>query len=274
MTAGTYIIECSANHAKYVGSSIDCERRLKIHLRSLRMGRHHNTHLQNAFASYGESAFSWSVSACHKEQRVEIEYALIEELLRAGFLLFNEIRSPNGEVLQFGELSRKRMSRSGRQNWALNRDKMLAALHGPEASEKRKAALAGRVSTLPREHFVNAAHRVWELHREMLRAQASVISKRNWANPEYAKKMSDHRLAMWETQEHREKVAATFERNGSRAKHAVVVSDLWKDPEYREKNLAARKASGSYAKMIETRKKNLLLRQSAAKTADAEVTPL
>lgn len=59
MGAGIYAIVNALNGKKYVGSSLDMSRRWCQHKNDLRVGRHINTHLQRAWNSYGESAFSF-----------------------------------------------------------------------------------------------------------------------------------------------------------------------------------------------------------------------
>lgn len=52
--AGVYQIFNSKTNKRYIGSSIDVQRRLKEHLRNLKANRHCNQHLQNAWNRYRE----------------------------------------------------------------------------------------------------------------------------------------------------------------------------------------------------------------------------
>ena len=61
MSGGVYQITNRLNGNRYVGSTVDLQRRQGQHLRTLRRGRHRNEHLQRAFNRYGEAAFSFSV---------------------------------------------------------------------------------------------------------------------------------------------------------------------------------------------------------------------
>lgn len=47
--SGVYQIYNTETNKRYIGSSIDVERRLKEHLRNLKANRHCNQHLQNAW---------------------------------------------------------------------------------------------------------------------------------------------------------------------------------------------------------------------------------
>lgn len=50
--SGVYQIYNTETNKRYIGSSIDVQRRLKEHLRNLKANRHCNQHLQNAWNGY------------------------------------------------------------------------------------------------------------------------------------------------------------------------------------------------------------------------------
>lgn len=58
---GVYGILNSLNGKWYVGQSVNLQTRKWAHLTKLRQGRHRNSHLQDAFAKYGESAFRFQI---------------------------------------------------------------------------------------------------------------------------------------------------------------------------------------------------------------------
>lgn len=58
---GVYMIRNVYNKRTYVGSSIQIRERWRQHRRRLRAGDHHSRALQNAWNSYGESAFEFFV---------------------------------------------------------------------------------------------------------------------------------------------------------------------------------------------------------------------
>lgn len=60
MTSGVYIIRNNINNKAYVGSSVNIDNRLKVHLVDLLQQKHHNVHLQRAFTKYGEDAFTFT----------------------------------------------------------------------------------------------------------------------------------------------------------------------------------------------------------------------
>ena len=57
MARGIYKIINVVNNKFYVGSAVDFARRKRSHWNTLRKGKHHNKHLQAAWAKYGEDAF-------------------------------------------------------------------------------------------------------------------------------------------------------------------------------------------------------------------------
>lgn len=52
--SGIYQIYNPINNKRYIGSSINVERRLKEHLRNLKNNKHSNVYLQNAYNKYGD----------------------------------------------------------------------------------------------------------------------------------------------------------------------------------------------------------------------------
>ena len=54
---GLYAIVHVPSHRAYIGSSVNIKRRLKEHMSALRHGKHHCSHLQNAWSKYGEFEF-------------------------------------------------------------------------------------------------------------------------------------------------------------------------------------------------------------------------
>lgn len=61
-TPGIYIIRNKINSMLYIGSSVDCDRRLKQHFSNLLENKHINKHLQNAYNKYGREHFTSEVT--------------------------------------------------------------------------------------------------------------------------------------------------------------------------------------------------------------------
>lgn len=75
MKTGVYRIKCVANDYFYVGSAVDCAKRVREHLRSLKNGTHHNVFLQRVFNKYGSGAFNIRV----KETKDQISARRLEQ---------------------------------------------------------------------------------------------------------------------------------------------------------------------------------------------------
>jgi group I intron endonuclease len=61
LKSGVYKIENGVNGKVYVGSAVNIKTRWYRHRRHLRLGTHHNPHLQNAWNKYGSDVFVMSV---------------------------------------------------------------------------------------------------------------------------------------------------------------------------------------------------------------------
>jgi hypothetical protein len=59
--SGIYQIQNIITSKVYIGSSVNIRGRWNQHLHTLRKGRHHSRHLQNAWDKYGEKSFIFSV---------------------------------------------------------------------------------------------------------------------------------------------------------------------------------------------------------------------
>ena len=75
---GIYAIICNGKY--YIGQSIDIKHRWRKHKEELKMGIHHNTHLQNAYNKYGEVKFEVLLE-CEKGKLDEYEQYYIFELM-------------------------------------------------------------------------------------------------------------------------------------------------------------------------------------------------
>lgn len=77
---GIYLIEHISGNC-YIGSSVDLSKRWSQHRRELRQGIHGNSHLQNAWAKYGEEAFVFSVlEHCEREMLLIREQEYLDEI--------------------------------------------------------------------------------------------------------------------------------------------------------------------------------------------------
>ena len=61
MAIGIYVIRNTSNGKRYIGQSIDIQRRFREHKSKLKLGKHGNKHLQAAWNKYGGSSFDFSI---------------------------------------------------------------------------------------------------------------------------------------------------------------------------------------------------------------------
>lgn len=74
MTCGIYALINAVNGKRYVGQSINIERRWRGHVNELRSGRHNNSHLTNAWRTYGEAAFTIQIlQECQENKTIMAE---------------------------------------------------------------------------------------------------------------------------------------------------------------------------------------------------------
>lgn len=90
---GIYCIENKIDHKKYIGQSVDIQKRWRHHKTTLRNGTHINTHLQRAWKKYGEENFLFYV----------VEEVGVEDLDRREIELIKELGTfKNGYNLTSG----------------------------------------------------------------------------------------------------------------------------------------------------------------------------
>lgn len=76
--AGVYQIYNEETGKRYIGSSIDVERRLKEHKRNLKAYRHSNQHLQNAWNKYKECLVFEALEYCEPDECLNLEQQYID----------------------------------------------------------------------------------------------------------------------------------------------------------------------------------------------------
>jgi len=76
---GIYEIKNKINGKKYIGSSIDLEKRIYHHKNVLKNNKHKNSHLQYAWNKYGEENFEFNILEYCDDKILELEQKYIDE---------------------------------------------------------------------------------------------------------------------------------------------------------------------------------------------------
>lgn len=71
MTCGIYCIRNKINNNKYIGQSVNIEKRFETHKYFLNKNSHHNQHLQRAWNKYGKHNFEFSILKRCKHQYLD-----------------------------------------------------------------------------------------------------------------------------------------------------------------------------------------------------------
>lgn len=78
---GIYQIHNLINNKIYIGSSTDVKQRLRWHKSKLRLNKHNNIHLQNAYNKYGDKNFIFKpIIVCNEDMLIWYEQRFIDQL--------------------------------------------------------------------------------------------------------------------------------------------------------------------------------------------------
>lgn len=204
-----YMIECKGNGKKYIGSSINVDRRLIDHKNELKRGVHKNEYLQSSWKKYGEESFCFLIV---EEVVGEYDKTLLENCedhwidhynsIEAGFNMMTarhnipsqEIKDKISKTLTGKKLSKAHRTaisdgHKGNTLSSETRSKISESKKGTKFSEEHKKKLSAwqKGRTLPEEHIAKIAKgnlgkvRTDE-HKENYR-----LSKLGKNNPQYGK---------------------------------------------------------------------------------------
>lgn len=99
--SGIYKIICLKNNKVYIGSSVNLRKRKISHLHELRLNKHSNKRLQNAYNKYGEESFCFEkVLECSPEELLFFEEQMIKQYdsFKQGF---NLVEKPTQNMLGY-----------------------------------------------------------------------------------------------------------------------------------------------------------------------------
>jgi len=184
--SGIYCIENLKNGKKYIGQSVDLEKRKYEHFSSLKGNYHSNTHLQNSYNKYGKKNFKFRILLyCEPFELTRYEQFFVDYYTPE--LLYNvRLECVDSNLgMKHTEEARKRMSEAKHGKNHPNYGKrgkdapMYGKHHSEETKEKISNALSGENSPMYRKY----------LSKETKRKMS--IAQRGENNPMYGKHRSE-----------------------------------------------------------------------------------
>lgn len=187
MKSGVYQIFNPYNNKRYIGSSINVEKRFKQHKSSLRGNRHHNKHLQNAWNKYKDILIFEPLEYCEPEYLLELEQYYIDFYnsadRRFGYNI-DAIADHAKPGFKLSEETKEKMRKKakGRKMTPEQIEKMRMAQTGkpkPAQSETMKRKYANGEATFPRYSEVSKEkQKEWSKHS----SEANVRRYSDYAN--------------------------------------------------------------------------------------------
>jgi len=253
-TSGIYLILCTANGRRYVGSASSFRNRWKSHKRDLKKGKHGNPHLQNTYNKYGLSAFVFSIlEICSKDKLIEREQFWLD-LIKPEFNVAKFASSPglgripteeskqkssekNKKYWEFisddererrgqlaahphSETTKETLRQRTLQAYAEGRLSKKRAPHSPETKKKIKAARARQAAQQKAETARKRA--AWEVGR----AEREAIRREKVRQANIGKKVSEKTKSKL-----RAAARAQWRDPAYRARHQAAVQTVMQDPE-------------------------------------------
>lgn len=197
---GVYEIRNTVNGKKYVGSSIDIEKRWREHRHHLNKGAHGNSHLQAAWDKYGSKVFAFRVieQVDDIQSLVQREQWWLDNVRASGAQTYNVgdcVDCPTRGI-QFNAERKAELSIRTKQLW-----------EDPDYRTKTTAAHIGRVVSEETRRKMSEAHTGQKPTAQAIEASRRAIEHK-WRNDEeYCKKMSRLMAERWQDPEFRANMA-------------------------------------------------------------------
>lgn len=231
MTAvsGVYAIARTNGKGLYIGSSVNIRNRFRKHKTMLRINRHINPHLQNAWNKYGEDCFTFTLlMECSPDQCIEFEQKMIT-LWDPDYNICSMARSVLG------------ITRSAR-----TRAKISAANKGRKHSKETRAKIS-KIKTNPSNELrakLSAAQKRRKPPSDVTRARISAAGKGHKCSDETRAKIGAANALRWANLDSK-----------TRAKHIAGKTGLKRSDQAKANMSAAQKGRPGYTPSDEIRAK-------------------
>jgi group I intron endonuclease len=184
MKSGVYQISFEQSDKKYIGSTMNLNRRRIRHLASLRHGAHGSTSLQKAFNEYGEKSFDFKVLLLCDPINCSLFEQRIVDAMRPE-QLYNIRRQVNSNFgIKFSDEVKEKVRRAstGRKMSGEARRKISKARIGMRYSEEtlRRMSEAKRKMTEDTKEKIRQARKK-QIFTEETRHKLSLTSKKAWS---------------------------------------------------------------------------------------------
>lgn len=265
MVSGIYLITCTENQRRYVGSAQNIVNRWKDHRLDLIRGRHHNRHLQRSWNKYGEAAFEWAILEVIDESITLLarEQFWIDTL-HPEFNISPFANRPTNKGYRMSDDARARIAESNRRVWAEMTEEQRKA-RGVSAthphSEETKLTLRRRT----REAYASGKlSRVRVPHSDDTKGKIRIARARQ-AEQQIAE--TARKRAIWELgreeREHARRAKVAAANTGrqlseeTKEKLRLAATLQMNDPEMQEKHRAATKEAMQRPEVQERHRKGI-----------------
>jgi group I intron endonuclease len=262
---GIYEIECTANGRRYIGSSVNMQRRLRVHRSSLVSGRHVNAKLQSAWNKYGAGQFSFRVLVkCEPSDRLALEQRAIDSFDAAekGFNLARFVSSPMlGQ--SHADNVRQRISLALKGRVFSDTTKEAISRSAQARKEVVSAQMVEIWKTRPRSIIEQTARTNTGKKRDAIaRQNIGAASKVKWQDPDFRRgRLIDLEKAR--------NASRTLE---ARAKLSAAQKARYLDPSERERTGSYSRGIKRSPETIERMRASALAREARKRAAKAEST--